>query len=53
MELIIVKNYEEISKKASEIVIDLLTNQPDAKLGLATGSSPIGLYQCLIEAYQH
>jgi glucosamine-6-phosphate deaminase len=53
MELIIVKNYEEISKKASEIVIDLLTKQPDAKLGLATGSSPIGLYQCLIEAYQH
>lgn len=52
MKLIIVKDYQEVSKKAAEIVIDLLKENTAAKLGLATGSSPIGLYQNLIKAYQ-
>ena len=52
MKLIIVKDYQEVSKKAAEIVIDLLKENKAAKLGLATGSSPIGLYQNLIKAYR-
>ena len=52
MKLIIVKNYDEVSEEASKIVIDQLTSHPHSVLGLATGSTPIGLYQKLIEANQ-
>lgn len=51
MKLVIVKDYEEMSLKASEIIIDLLKEKNDATLGLATGSSPIGIYQNLIKKY--
>lgn len=52
MKLIIVKDYQEVSKKAADIVIELIKGKKEAKLGLATGSSPIGLYRNLIDAYQ-
>ena len=52
MKLIVVKDYEEMSKAASLIIKDLLVKKPDATLGLATGSSPIGLYQNLIKYYE-
>lgn len=52
MKVIKVKDYQELSVKASKIFIDLLKNKPNATLGLATGSSPIGLYQQLIESYK-
>ena len=52
MKLIIVKDYQEVSKKAADIVIELIKENKEVKLGLATGSSPIGLYQNLIDAYQ-
>lgn len=52
MEIIICKDYEEISKKAGKEVIDLLKSKPAATLGLATGSSPIGIYNELIRAYR-
>ena len=45
MKVIITENYEEMSKKAAEIMIELVKNNPNAVLGLATGSSPIGMYQ--------
>ena len=53
MKLIVVKDYEEMSLEASLIIKDLLTKKPDATLGLATGSSPIGLYQNLIKYYEN
>lgn len=52
MKLIIVKDYEEMSLKASEIIVDLLKEKKNATLGLATGSSPIGIYKNLIKKYQ-
>ena len=52
MKLIVVKDYEEMSLEASLIIKDLLVKKPDATLGLATGSSPIGLYQNLIKYYE-
>lgn len=52
MKLIVVKDYEEMSLKASLIIKELLEKKPDATLGLATGSSPIGLYQNLIKYYE-
>ena len=43
MKVIITENYEEMSKKAAEIIIELVKNNPNAILGLATGSSHIGM----------
>jgi glucosamine-6-phosphate deaminase len=51
MEIIVCKNYDEVSKKASEIVINIIKKIPDLKIGLATGSTPLGLYKYLIDAY--
>ena len=52
MNVIITDNYEQMSKKAAEIVIDLVKKNPKAVLGFATGSSPIGLYQNLIKDHK-
>ena len=52
IELIITKNYEEMSQKAADIIIELLKKKPNAVLGLATGSTPLGLYKILIAKYK-
>jgi glucosamine-6-phosphate deaminase len=49
VELIITKNYDEMSEKAADLFVDLIKRKPNATLGLATGSTPIGLYKKLIE----
>ncbi|MDR1794816.1 MAG: glucosamine-6-phosphate deaminase [Erysipelotrichaceae bacterium] len=48
MRVIVCENYEEVSDKANELMRFLLESNPQAVLGLATGSSPIGLYQRMI-----
>ena len=50
MKVIKCKNYEEVSRVAADILIELLKKNPECTLGLATGSSPVGLYQNLIKA---
>ncbi len=52
IKVIICKDYEEVSDKAAEIMLDVVKNDPKAILGLATGSSPIGLYQRLIKDHK-
>ena len=52
IKLIVCKNYDEVSDKAAELVLDLVKANPACTLGLATGSSPIGLYQRLIRDHQ-
>ena len=52
MEIVICKNYEEISKRAAQAVADVVNHKPNAILGLATGSSPIGLYKELIRMHK-
>ena len=52
MKIVKVKNYEEMSYQASLVIKELLQEKPNATLGLATGSSPIGLYQNLIKFYE-
>ena len=47
-----VKNKQEIAEKAFEIMYQIVTNKPDCTLGLATGSSPIGLYELMIKDHQ-
>jgi len=49
MEIIVVRNYEEASDKAFEIMKDIVVSNPKATLGLATGSTPLGLYQRMIK----
>ena len=53
MKVIVVKNYDEMSKKAAEIFIEQLKNKPNSILGLATGGSPVGTYKELIKAYNN
>ncbi|MDE5897439.1 MAG: glucosamine-6-phosphate deaminase, partial [Clostridia bacterium] len=45
MKIIVTKDYEEMSAKAFEIMLDTVKKNPNAVLGLATGSTPIGLYK--------
>jgi len=52
MKVIVCKDYEEVSQKAAALVIRAMVINPELNLGLATGSSPIGLYKNLIEAYK-
>ena len=51
MKTIIVKDYDELSNLTSSIIIKELKKNPKLVLGLATGSTPIGTYKCLSEAY--
>lgn len=46
------KDYEEMSQKAAQIIAAQIITKPDCVLGLATGSSPVGLYQNLVKLYQ-
>lgn len=48
MEIIIKKNYEEMSKVAANIIADQIKSKPNSVLGLATGSTPIGTYDELV-----
>ena len=52
MKVIVTENYEEMSKKAAQVVIEIVKNNPSAVLGFATGSSPIGLYQNMIKDHK-
>lgn len=49
MKVIITENYEEMSRKAGEIVSGIVKENPCAVLGLATGSSPIGMYDYMVK----
>lgn len=49
MRVIVAKNYEEMSRIAAKEIAKLLYVKPEAILGLATGSTPEGVYKELIE----
>ena len=46
------ENYEEMSRKAANILSAQVILKPDCVLGLATGSTPIGTYDKLVEWYE-
>jgi glucosamine-6-phosphate deaminase len=52
MEVIISKSSEEMSKVAALEVADVLNTKPNAVLGLATGSTPLGLYKELARLHR-
>lgn len=51
MKVIKAKNYEDLSRKAANIIAAQVILKPDCVLGLATGSSPLGTYKELIDGY--
>lgn len=51
MRLIKAKDYQGASRQVANIISAQVILRPDSVLGLATGSSPIGAYQQLIEWY--
>lgn len=52
MLVIVKKNYDEISQEAAQIIVDRLRRKPNLVLGLATGSTPLGLYKELIRLHR-
>lgn len=52
MIVIIAENYDEMSKEAFKVMKELLDEKPNATLGLATGSSPEGLYALMVEDHK-
>ena len=49
MEIVRCRDYEEMSSKAADIVCEEIGKRPDLVLGLATGSTPLGLYREFID----
>jgi glucosamine-6-phosphate deaminase len=53
MKVIETKNYEELSDKACNYMLERLQDKRNPVLGLATGSTPEGLYAKLIDKYNN
>ena len=51
MRIIGVKDYNELSKKAANIIASQIILKPNSVLGLATGSTPMGTYRELVKLY--
>ena len=52
MKVVIVKNYHELSSKAAQLITEQIINKKNSVLGLATGSTPNGMYKELIRLNQ-
>lgn len=53
LRLVIVDDYEELSRLAAQVVIDLLREKPDAVVTLPAGATPVGMYSRLVYAYRN
>ena len=52
MRVLVTKDYEELSAKAFEVMNGVVKCNPYAALGLATGTTPLGLYRHMIEDHK-
>ncbi|MBR6267785.1 MAG: glucosamine-6-phosphate deaminase, partial [Selenomonadaceae bacterium] len=52
MEIIEAKNFDDMSRKAANLISAQIIMKPRCVLGLATGASPIGVYRQLVEWYR-
>lgn len=48
MKLLIEESYEDMSRRAADVIAEVVVEKPNCVLGLATGSTPIGLYADLV-----
>lgn len=46
------EDYGEMSRCAADVFAEFIRREPTGVLGLATGSSPVGLYRCLVKDYE-
>lgn len=53
MKFVVKNDYQDMSKYVADIVAQLIKQKPNAVLGLATGSTPIGLYEELVKKYKN
>ena len=51
MKIIRTKDYADMSRKAANIISAQVIMKPDCVLGLATGGTPVGTYEKLVERY--
>jgi glucosamine-6-phosphate deaminase len=51
MNILTFQSNEELNEAGAGIIISLLQTKPDAVLGLATGGTPVGIYEQLVKAY--
>jgi len=49
MKFIEVETYAELSRLGADIIAEVIKTKSDAVLGLATGSSPVGIYESLVK----
>lgn len=52
MKIIVTKDYNDMSRKAANIISAQIITKPNCVLGLATGSTPVGTYAQLVEWYK-
>lgn len=52
MDVLVTNDYHELSSCAARIIAALVREKPDAVLGLATGSTPIGTYRELVRLHR-
>jgi glucosamine-6-phosphate deaminase len=52
VEVVILPGADEIASVAADVVVALLSGKPDAVIGLATGTSPLGVYESLIARHR-
>ncbi|QFU22098.1 glucosamine-6-phosphate deaminase [Shewanella eurypsychrophilus] len=52
MQVIILENAQQVAQHASRWVVELISQKTNPVLGLATGSTPISLYQKLVKSHQ-
>lgn len=52
MKIYAARDYHDLSRKAANIISSQIILKPDAVLGLATGSTPVGTYEQLIKRHK-
>src|SRR4029079_11571824 len=52
MEVVVMPSYEAMSLAAAKLVADVLNAKPNAVLGMATGSTPLGVYKELVRMHR-
>lgn len=52
MNIVIVENFDQMSEHAANMLRNQILTKPDSVLGLATGSTPLGVYRLLAEYHE-
>ncbi len=52
LQVVCKKDYEEASRAAADLIAAQILLKPDCKIGLATGSTPVGAYAELVRKYE-